>query len=670
MPATWPPRTMRRLVLHFALMALVLLTASRLGLALWQHERVADAGGLGAVMWGGLRIDLSLIAILIAVPALASPWFGHRRWPTHLTAALLFVIWLVVVLLEAATPAWIEEYDTRPNRLFVEYLVSPREVGGMLMLGYTGTVIATLSGLVAAAWLGRRWLAPRPVDARWPWWRRLVVTALLLPLLLLAGRGTLQHRPINPAMVVTGTDAMVNALPLSGLYSVAQAVRNSRRERSSSEAYGKMPEAQMQRLVRHTLGLDAPDFDPRWPSLREQRASQRPARPRNLVLIIEESLGAQFIGHLGGLDLTPQFDRWTRKGWSFGQIYATGTRSARGLEALTTGFLPTPAEAVLKLPRSQRDFLTLASLLAPHGYGSRFIYGGEAHFDNMRGFFLGNGFEQVVDRDRFQHKRFVGTWGASDDDMFAELDRLLQADGAAPSPRPMLSVAFTVSNHTPWELPPGRVPVDGKAGHHDAIRYADQALGDFLDLASTRPYWNDTVFLVVADHDARAGGASLVPVHNFHIPALILGADIQPRRDDRLASQIDLPPTMLSLIGVDVAHPIPGVDLTVASPRRAVMQYGDAHGYLWDEAPEAAGSARTRLIVHEPGQDARQFTVAGGWGRDLARLTPETLDAGRAATALALALWPEWAYRGGFYRVPPVNPAHAVDGTRPVNTTR
>ena len=409
---------MRRLIVRFTLLALVLLTASRLGLALWQYERVAAAGGLAAVMLGGLRIDVSLVAMLIAAPALLAPWLGQRRLPTRITAATLLVLWLVLVLLEVATPGWIDEYDTRPNRLFVEYLVSPREVGGMLLRGYAGVLAAALMALIAAAWLGRRTLTAAPPDRAWPLGRRLLVTAGLVPLLLLAGRGTLQHRPINASTVAIGNDAMVNALPLNSLYNVAHAVLASRRERSSRAVYGTMPETEMQRRMRASLGLDTDNYDPEWPTLRRQEASRasdaaansRAPRPRNIVLIIEESLGAQFVGHLGGRDLTPNLDRWSREGWTFGRMYATGTRSARGLEALTTGFPPTPAEAVLKLPRAQRGFLTLASLLAPHGYRSRFIYGGEAHFDNMRAFFLGNGFDEIVDRDRFVQPRFVGTW--------------------------------------------------------------------------------------------------------------------------------------------------------------------------------------------------------------------------------------------------------------------
>ncbi len=624
---------MGRLIVRFALSVLLLLTASRLALCLWLNERVSAVGGWLPVMLGGLRIDLSSIALLVVIPALLWPWLGHRVLPTRITAITFRVLWMVVVLLEVATPTFLSEYDTRPNRLFVEYLVSPEEVGGMLFKGFVQTLVLAAVVLALAVYLSTRLFALSPPDRRMTLWRRPLASFAAVFVLALVARGTLDHRPINPSVVAFADDAMVNTLPLNSAYSVGHAVYRSRSERSSEAAYGRMAQDDMLQAVRQASGMEGPMMDPELPTLHAQAASVRRERPLNLVIIIQESLGAQFVASLGGRDLTPNIDRHSKTAWNFRQAYATGTRSARGLEAITTGFPPTPSEAVLKLSKSQSGFFTLAQLLGEKGYGSRFVYGGEAHFDNMRAFFLGNGFNEVVDLKRFESPQFVGTWGASDDDMYRQLDRLLRSDGE----RPMLTVAFTVSNHTPWELPPGRVQVKGAPGADDAIRYADLALGDYLDKARAAPYWKDTVFLVIADHDARASGQDLVPIRNFHIPAFILGADVQPRQDDRLVSQIDMAPTLLSLIGVDTIHPMTGADLTVRSPDRALMQYGDTFGYL----------SGKRLLVLEPERPARVFDVIDG-----GHLRAAADDPAFARKALAHALWPEWAYQKRTFRLP------------------
>ena len=217
----------------------------------------------------------------------------------------------------------------------------------------------------------------------------------------------------SAAQVAFSSDSMVNSLPLNSLYTVLNAVVALGKERSASAVYGKMDEPAMHAIVREAANLQGAMLDPQYPSLHYQQASNNLQAPLNLVIIVEESLGAQYVSSLGGVDFTPELDALGKQGWWLARTYATGTRSVRGLEAITTGFLPTPADAVLKLPRSQHDFFTIAGLLGQFGYHSRFIYGGEAHFDNMKSFFYGNGFKDVVDRPRFAVKPgFVGSWGA------------------------------------------------------------------------------------------------------------------------------------------------------------------------------------------------------------------------------------------------------------------
>ncbi|MBT2145403.1 MULTISPECIES: LTA synthase family protein [unclassified Rhodanobacter] len=628
---------MRQLTWRFLLLTFVFLTLSRFALCLWLWPRVQPTDGLWPVLFGGWRIDLCLLAMVCAWPALLSPWLGHRRWPTRITAWWYRSWWLLFVLLEVSTPQFILEYDTRPNRLYVEYLDSPHEVSAMLWHGYKGVLLAGLVALALLGWLGFRLLRTRRADARMRFWLRPLVTAAAFAVLFLAARGTLDHRPLNASVVAFSDDSMVNSLPLNSLYNVINAIRGMSNERSAAAIYGPMPEQEMQRLVRQAAGLDGSMPDPRYPSMHHQQAAAKPAKPLSLVIILEESLGAQYIGTLGGDKLSPQFDALAKEGWLLARTYATGTRSVRGLEAVNTGFLPTPAEAVLKLPRSQHGFFTLAGLLGEFGYRSRFIYGGEAHFDNMKSFFLGNGFDEVVDQPKFEVKpTFVGSWGASDEDMFNELHHRLMQDGD----KRQFTLAFSVSNHTPWEYPAGRIRASTPAASvQNTARYADWAIGQFFARAKRSPYWDHTVFLVVADHDSRVFGASLVPVRHFHIPALILGAGVPAQRDEHIVSQIDLAPTLLSLIGISSVHPMLGADLTVHYPDRAIMQYGDNYGYL----------KRDQLLVLQPGQPAEQFHYQA----DGETLTPVPVDPALDRLALAHALWPSWAYFNQRYVLPP-----------------
>ncbi len=623
---------MRQQTLIFILSSLGLLTLSRLSLVAWQRQRVSAGGGLWPILKGGLRIDATLVAMLAGLPLLLSPWLGHYELASIVTIAWLLVCWFLLVLLEASTPQFILEYDTRPNRLYVEYLKHPKEVFGMLWRGYKLVILGAVVMIVLLVWLGFQLFGDMRTDIALPWWQAFLYTIVCAPLLFLVIRGTLSHRPINPSTVAYCGDGMLNTLPLNSLYSVLYAIYSIKNERSASDVYGKMEEDEIRDVVNQCA--DITPVSTEIPTLHRHEPTCKRAKPLNIVIIVEESLGAQYVSSLGGADLTPNIDRLSGQGWNFTRTYATGTRSVRGLEAIVAGFPPTISDAVLRLSGAQRNFFTLAQLLKQHGYCSRFIYGGEAHFDNMKGFFLGNGFDELHDIHTFEAPNFVGTWGASDEDMFNKLDSLLSS---APE-HPTFTLAFTVSNHSPWEYPAGRIAVNGDpATTENTVRYADWALGQFFETAKSSSYWQDTLFLVVADHDSRVHGANLVPLRHFHIPALILGADIQPRHDDRVISQIDLPTTLLSLAGVQGNHPMIGHDLTQEGGGRAMMQYGDNYGYLKD------GS----LLVLQPHRSPTQYRYAAPDA-----YTQECVDSNLLKEAMSHVLWPSWVYKNNYYTLP------------------
>ncbi|MEJ6666250.1 LTA synthase family protein [Alcaligenes aquatilis] len=624
---------MRHLVYVFIPSALILLTAFRLAFALWQWPRVRQAGGLLPILIGGLRIDALIIAALSAPVVLLAPWVGHYPVMTTVAAIWFTFAWFLLTLLEVSTPQFIIEYDTRPNRLYVDYLKHPQEVVGMLWKGYRlmiGIALIGLGLIVYSGWAIFGQVSPDPVMS---WWLRPIWMLVGAALCALAIRGTLAHRPINPSSVAWSSDSMLNTLPLNSLYNVAYAIYSMKNERSAQDIYGGMDAAEMNQIVRDAATLPAgPDT---LPTLHRQTPAQQRERKPNLVLIVEESLGAQYVSNLGGANLTPELDKLAQTGWNFRRAYATGTRSVRGLEAVSAGFPPTVADAVLRLPGSQTRFFTLAQLLKEQGYRSRFIYGGEAHFDNMKSFFLGNGFDELYEQSSFESPEFVGTWGTSDEDMFNKLHHLLSQD----KEQPTLTLAFSVSNHSPWEYPAGRIQVEGDpATVENTVRYADWAIGDFFKKARQSDYWDNTVFLIVADHDSRVGGANLVPLRHFHIPALILGGGVPSRQDERIISQIDLAPTLLSLMGIESEHPMIGRDLTQQDSDRAMMQYFENYGYL-------KGDILTVLMPHQSPCQYR-YTAPD-------KYEPlEQIDDVLAKEALAHVLWPSWAYHEQAYTLP------------------
>lgn len=628
-------------ILAFSAVALGLLTTSRVLLAVWQADRVSAAEGWLNLIVQGIRVDIATLSWLFILPALLAALFPvqgifSKIWRTLLRLWLVAGLWILVYM-ELATPPFIMEYDLRPNRLFVEYLIYPKEVFSMLWSGYKLELFIGLIGSVATLWFGWKWsgkVTAQTQQVKWRWRPVLAVAVIILG--VLGARSSLGHRPLNPAMVAFSSDPLVNDLVLNSAYSVFFAINNMKSERSAVQFYGKMDTKRVIELVKQSSAKE--NYLPgSLPTLNFNPATHQ-GKKKNLVILLQESLGSRFVGGLGGLPLTPNLDQLLKEGWSFTQMYATGTRSVRGIEAVTTGFPPTPSRAVVKLSKSQTGFFTIADLLQKQGYHTQFIYGGEAHFDNMKSFFLGNGFEQIVDEPQYDNPEFKGSWGVSDEDLYTKADQeftRLNQQG-----KPFFSLVFTSSNHSPFEYPAGKIePYDAQFNtRNNAVKYSDYALGTFFDKAKKSDYWDNTVFIIIADHDARVYGSQLVPVEHFHIPALILGKDIAPREDDRLANNLDMPPTLLSLIGVDATTPMIGRDLTKPLARedeRAMMQFDKNFGYL----------TRDNLVVFSPGEKVStyQYNFADK------KLTPKDATPEDIERAKAHALLGSMAYKHNWY---------------------
>ncbi|MGH8455218.1 MAG: LTA synthase family protein, partial [Nevskiales bacterium] len=498
---------------------------------------------------------------LLLLPTLLLFLLPMSRLRTALVGALLTAITALVVYMEIATLPFMQEYDSRPNRIFFEYLIYPREVFSTLFKDYLLVMLLGALAVLALTYRANRsYQAQLQQATHWRYWHQLPALPVVLLLLALGARGTLEHRPINISTAAFSGNRLANELALNSTYSLLYAVYNIRHETDTDSLYGGMPwEEVLDRVQRYTTQPDSAFDDPQIPTLHLQNLPRADRTPPNLVIFVQESLGARFVGSLGGLPLTPNLDRLSREGLYFTQLYATGTRTVRGLEALAAGFPPTPAPSVLKLSLAQKDFFTIARLLKSHGYTADFIYGGVSNFDNMGGFFLANGFDRVVDQGEFQNPVFLGTWGVSDEDLVSKANEVFKAHGK----QPFVALMLSTSNHTPFEFPQGRIELHEQPANtrHNAMKYADYAIGRFFELAEQEAYYRNTIFLVVADHDTRVEGAALVPIDRFHIPALIIGPGVPKRRYDGLASQIDLLPTLLHLMGIESRHPMIGRDL-------------------------------------------------------------------------------------------------------------
>ena len=626
----------------FFLATIVFLTLSRLLLAWINWDRVTELSVLLHVLALGLRMDTVVLAMVLVFPvgvALLLPVFVVESLVYRSIVSLFLSAWgLLFALMEFVTPVYVDFFDTRPGRIFFEYLSYPKEVGLMLANGFLIESILVFTGTlvsVAVVFLGMGRL--QRAQGQWSYVTRLISLPIVLALLVLAGRSTLGHRPINASSVAFSNDQLLNELALSSTYTLLTAIYALKYEGDPASLYPKMPKAEVLQRARAATFVEESRFNhPDFPTLHRLGAESK-EKPNNLVILLEESMGARFVGKLGGLPLSPELDKLADEGIWLTNLYATGIRSARGIEAVVTGFPPSASRSVLKLGLAQHGFYTVAQTLKRKGYRSYFVYGGESHFDNMRGFLLNNGFDVVVDEKDYAQWNYKGSWGVSDEDVFNKAHEIFLTEQ-----KPFFAVVFSSSFHSPFEFPDDRIELydEEKSTKYNAVKYADYAIGHFFAKAKRSNYWADTIFLVVADHDERPRGSSLVPVSSYHIPGLILGAGIEPMVYSKVASQIDLMPTLLGLSGVRADVPFVGQDIFQRPdgyPGRALMQFGSNHAYMLGD----------QVVIHAPGRQAMQFLYKDK------RLEPTILNSQLAREALAMALLPGLLYQNQLYRLPP-----------------
>lgn len=313
----------------------------------------------------------------------------------------------------------------------------------------------------------------------------------------------------------------------------------------------------------------------------------------NVILITVESLSYDYIAN----GLTPYLDSLVDESFSFTRMYATGTRTVRGLEAITLSLPPTPGQSIIR--RQNNDNLSsLGHAFKQNGYVTDFIYGGYGYFDNMNDFFEGNGYN-ILDRTSINSDEIIHetVWGVADEVLFSQV--LKSMDNHHLNNEPAFEMVMTTSNHRPFTFPENRIDLPS-GSRNSAVKYTDWAIHDFLERSKSHKWFENTIFVIIADHQALAAGKSSLPVHRYHIPCLIYSPNlIQPGKCDKLISQIDLAPTLLSMIGLNHNEKFFGHDIFNSNDERIFISTYQLLGYIKNDT----------LIILSPNKKSSAYHI-------------------------------------------------------------
>ena len=578
--------------------ALAALTRSVLAISSWNMIN-ASAGNVAMAFLVGLLMDVitaGYMAIPLVLYALLVPnkLFNHRL---HTWLIYPFFLAIIYGLIFSGVSEWFfwDEFSSRFNFIAVDYLVYTSELIGNIRESYPLNTI--LSIILVASILLSLLLFPalRQVQSTSMSFRsrlRQATMFLLIPLLAFIF--------VNVSLSHISSNRYINELAGNGIYNFFAAFRNNQLDYNNY--YRTEDEARVWPQLKQLLAQDNARFvSVKSNDITRHISANGPEKPLNVVWITVESLSASYLGFFGNdQGLSPELDRLSRDSLNFTRLYATGTRTVRGLEALTLSVPPTPGRSIVKRPNNENMF-SIGQIFRNRGYDTRFTYGGYGYFDNMNYFFKHNGFD-IIDRTDMKKEniQFANIWGVSDEDLFERA--LKEMDHSYRQGKKFFNFIMTTSNHRPFTYPPGRIDIPSHTSREGGVKYTDYAIGRFIEQARQKPWFKDSVFVIVADHCASSAGEAELQFNKYQIPFLIYSpAHIQPKTVTTLASQIDVAPTLLGLLNFSYESKFYGRDIFQTRPdeERAFIGNYQKLGYL----------KNGRLTILSPGEQVSSYRV-------------------------------------------------------------
>ena len=522
----------------------------------------------------------------------------RKGWRTAAIWIMMMLYACCAITIAISEVVFWSEFGVRFNFIAVDYLVYTNEVIGNIFESYPMFWIILAMLLVSG---GICWLITKGKDVNksgvvsWKRWG-LTLAALVVSCVISYGWLHYGYRHFG------GENLFATQIQENGCWDFLEAFASN--ELDYEQFYAMMPQSEAEAMKRQMCGQNEDGIQTVKDSL--------PPVKKNVVLITVESLSADFLTRYGSKDgITPYLDKLLEESLVFDNLYATGNRTVRGLEAVTLNIPPSSGESLVKRPDNTGLFST-GDVFRQNGYHTSFIYGGDSYFDNM-GAFYGNCGYEIVDKKTYDKDAIVfsNIWGTSDEDSYREAIKRFDASWAAGEP--FFAQIMTISNHRPYTYPEGRIQYDGNPmSRHAAVKYTDWAIGQFISAASEKPWFSETVFVIMADHCASSAGKTSLPMDCYHIPAIIYSPGfIEPRYVEKVCSQIDIIPTLLSLLHFSYDAPFYGRNvladdfkertfmatyqdlgyysdgvLTVLSPVRRFQQFAVTRhdGWVYDEA--------------------------------------------------------------------------------------
>lgn len=567
----------------FFLLFMMIESITRVVFLVKEHGHLSGVMGIIKSLAMGFVFDAAvslyfMIPVVLYVLSLPANYDYTRL--SRIINGILFGL-LAYVMLFTSVSEWFfwDEFTARFNFIAVDYLVYTHEVIGNITESYPIypllAAIAVLSAAMGYVY-GKRPLpfyqtAQRPTLAKNALAKRALAGGSYAVLTILA------FFTVNTGLAEISHNRFENEIAKNGIFELFSAYRHN--ELNYAQFYHTLQdEKPLLTQIRTEINGNQQRFLDN--GITHQINVPEPEQRYNIIMVTVESLSADFLGVFGNKDgLTPYLDHLAGESLLFTDLYATGTRTVYGLSALTLSIPPLPGNAIARRPHNEQLF-SLGSVLNSKGYVSKFIYGGYGYFDNMNYFFKNNGY-RIVDRTAMDSSEitFSNIWGVADENLFHRV--IKENDKAHAQGTPFFDMVMTTSNHRPFTYPDGKIDIPSHSGRKGGVKYTDYAIRQLIETSRTRPWFNNTLFVIVADHTAGGAGKMELDPAAYHIPMLVYApAIIKPGKMEKMMSQIDVAPTLLGLLNMDYESRFYGRDVLREPLERALISNYQQLGYL------------------------------------------------------------------------------------------
>ena len=400
------------------------------------------------------------------------------------------------------------------------------------------------------------------------------VSLIFLAIVFLGIRGRIEEKsPIRIGTAYFTNNSFLNKLGLNPSFTLIRSYLDSKDKDNRVVKF--MDDKLAIEMVQKNLGITKTQYNS--PIAREVQPDTLLSAQPNVVLIIMESMSAAKMKRHGSTEeLTPFLDSLSHNSIYFENIYTAGKHTFNGIFSTLFSF---PALYRQHSMKTNNQYDGISTSLLKNGYSTTYFTTHDSQFDNIEGFLRSNNFQNVISQSDYPASEVKTTLGVPDDFMFRfsipKINELSEREN------PFFVTFMTTSDHSPFYVPEYFQP-KAKAIESQIVQYADWSLQQFIQLASKEAWFNNTIFVFVADHGAAIDAKYDISLNYFHTPLIIYAPEIFKGNQvhQKIGSQIDVYPTVMGLIKQKYVNNTLGIDLLNEERKFTIINDDDKVGIL------------------------------------------------------------------------------------------